>query len=130
MRVAANVLDSNLRTEVVAGVKANAMAYADEALDAIIDPAPQWRHLLDGCADQAVEAIEAATYENVAIRFSGGSARVSTRTIAGVEAETAYESADALAQGLNAMGLQRLMLQTHRSVADYIRDAREKLAAL
>ena len=92
-----------------------------------IDPAPQWHDLLDECAERAVEAIGSATYQRVEVRFSNGVARLAAATADGAETEVAYRSAADLALGMKSMGLERLMLRAHRSQADYIADAQQKL---
>ena len=127
LRVAVNYLDTNLRAEVVQSIRANAAVYAEEALDAIIDPAPQWHYLIHECAERAVDSIESATYERVEVRFRSGVAHLALATADGAETQLAYRSAADLALGMKSMGLERLMLRTHRSQADYVADTQQKL---
>ena len=53
---------------------------ADEASDAIIEPAPGWAHLIHQGSDMAIEAIELAAYRRVDIRYAGNRASVDLTT--------------------------------------------------
>lgn len=130
LRTAVNFLDGNLHAEVLHTIRMEAEVYAEEAPNAIIEPARKWIHLLQEGADRAIEAIELATYRRIDIRYAGNNACVDLETGDGWEVAETFASGRELAKGLIRLGLERVMLRAHRSVEDFIGAADAKLATL
>ena len=128
LRTAVNFLDRNLRAEVIHTIRLEREAYGEEAPEAIVDPAPRWSHLMHRGSDEAVEAIELATYRKIDIRYAGSMASVFLMTVDGWQAEETFASGRELAEGLTRLGLERIMRRAHRSVEDFIRATDARLA--
>ena len=120
LRTAVNYLDSNLHAEILHTIRMDAMVYAEDAADAIIEPAERWTHLLHEGADRAMEALELARYRRVDIRYAANKASVDLATEDGWEAEETFVSGRELALGLTRLGLERLMFRSHRSEEAFI----------
>ena len=75
-RSAVNYLDSNLHAEILHTIRTDAEVYAEDAADAIIEPAERWTHLLYEGADRAMEALELARHRQVDIRYAANRASV------------------------------------------------------
>ncbi len=127
LRAAVNFLDRNLRTEIIHSIRTGAALYADVAPEAIIEPGPQWEHLIRDGPEQAIAAIQYATYRNTRIRYVGDQAEVVLTGADGWQLEESFASGQELAKGLTRFGLERVMLRSHRSTADFIADADAKL---
>ena len=127
LRAAVNFLDEYLHTEIIHLLRMEADAYAEEAPETIIEPAPRWIHLLRQGPEKAIEAIELSAYRTIDIRYSGNGISVELAAGNGWKEKTTFESGRELAGGLTRLGLDRLMLREHRSVGDFIRDADAKM---
>ena len=92
-----------------------------------IEPAERWIHLLHAGADRAMEALELARYHRADIRYAENRARVALATRDGWETEETFASGSELALGLRRLGLERLMLRTHRSEEAFIDAADAKM---
>ena len=120
LRTAVNYLDSNLHAEILHTIRMDAEVYAEDAAEAIIEPAERWTHLLYEGADRAMEALELARYRRVDIRYAANRASVGLAAGDGWEAEETFASGGELALGLTRLGLERLMLRSHRSEEAFI----------
>ena len=98
-----------------------------DAAEAIIEPAERWIHLLYEGADRAMEALELARYRRVDIRYAANRASVGLAAGDGWEAEETFASGRELALGLTRLGLERLMLRSHRSEEAFIDAADAKM---
>lgn len=127
LRTAVNYLDSNLHAEILHTIRMDAESYAEDAADAIIEPAERWTDLLRGGAARAMEALELARYHRVDIRYAENRAGVALATRDGWETEETFASGSELALGLRRLGLERLMLRTHRSEEAFIDAADAKM---
>ena len=129
LRTAVNFLDPDLRAEITHLLRIGAALYADTAPEAIIDPAPRWAHLLRHGPDEAIKAIDRATYRTTDIHYAGSKATVALTAGDDWHAEEAFESGSALAEGLTRLGIDRIMRRNHVSVEDFIRAADARLAS-
>ena len=127
LRAAVNFLDEYLHTEIIHLLRMEADAYAEEAPETIIEPAPRWIHLLRQGPEKAIEAIELSAYRTIDIRYSGNGISVELAAGNDWKEKTTFESGRELAGGLTRLGLDRLMLREHRSIDDFIRDADAKM---
>ncbi len=80
LRAAVNYLDSNLHAEILHTIRMDAKVYAEDAAEAIIEPAERWTHLLHEGADRAMEALELARYRRIDIRYAANRASVGLAT--------------------------------------------------
>lgn len=128
LRTAVNLLDRSLRAEVIHTIRLEREAYGEEGPETIVEPAPRWSHLMRRGSDEAVEAIELATYRKIDIRYAASKAHVCLVTAGGWQAEETFASGWALAEGLTRLGLERIMRRAHRSVEDFIRATDARLA--
>ena len=122
LRTAVNHIDSNLRGEILHLLRVDAAGYAEGAAEAIIDPAPQWRHLIVAGLTAAIAAMEQSTYERVDITYTAGEARLNVSARDGWQKAERFASGQELAATLVRLGLDALMRRAHRTVADFIRD--------
>ena len=129
LRAAVNYLDGNLHVEILHTIRMDAESYAEDAADAIIEPAERWTELLREGAARAMEALELARYHRVDIRYAENRASVALATRDGWEAEETFASGSELALGLRRLGLERLMFRSHRSEKAFIDAADVKIAA-
>ena len=106
----------------------DAEVYAEDAADAIVEPAERWTDLLHEGAAEAMEALELARYRRVDIRYAENRASVALATREGWETEETFASGSELALGLTRLGLARLMFRSHRSEEAFIDAADAKMA--
>ena len=121
LRTAVNYIDSNLRAEIVHLLRVDAAGYAEGAAEAIIDPAPQWEHLVADGLSAAVAAVEQSTYERVDIGYAAGEARLDVFARDGWRATERFASGRALAAAVQRLGLDAVMRREHRTVEEFIR---------
>lgn len=121
LRTAVNYIDPNLRTEIVHMLRADAAGYMEAAPEAIIEPAPQWEHLVIDGLSVAVAAIEQSTYEHVGISYAAGKVQLDLTARDGWRRAERFASGQALAAALDRLGLGAIILREHRTVADFIR---------
>ena len=123
LRTAVNYIDSNLRGEIVHLLRVDAAGYAEGASEAIIDPAPQWQHLVVDGLTAAIDAVEQSTYERVDITYAAKEAGLDVSAQDGWQKTERFASGQALAAALVQLGLHVVMRREHRTVADFVRDA-------
>ena len=123
LRTAVNTIDSNLRAEILHLLRVDAAGYAEGAAEAIIDPAPQWEHLVVDGLSVATAAIEQSTYERVDIEYATGAVQLDVHARDGWRIAERFESGQALATAMLRLGLGAIMHREHRTVVDFVRSA-------
>ena len=121
LRTAVNYIDSNLRAEILHLLRVDAAGYAEGAAEAIIDPAPQWEHLVVDGLSVAEAAIEQSTFDRVDIGCAAGEVQLDVHARDGWRRTERFASGQALATAMRRLGLDSIMRREHRTVADFVR---------
>ena len=129
LRCAVNHLPTQSRAEIVARLLESEADYLEDAAESILDPAPQWSHLLTVGTREASSALVALAYREIDVTYENGQACVRLETESGAGSSLNFGSAQELVQGLLELGLEQWIVGNHGSIEAFLRVAKVKLSS-
>ena len=129
LRCAVNQMPAQMRSEVAARLLEGERNYLEDAPREILDPAPQWSHLLSDGSRRAAEIMDSFAYSRVDLSYVGGVAFVRVETNLGEDLSWDFQYPQELLAGLYEAGLEEWVLANYGTTDAFVEKAEGEFAS-